>query len=300
MKARISIVSSLLVYWRLLSACALAAAGPAGQETFSPPGLEAAGPAAGQEAFIHWSAAPLERLADGRIKAVLTLESSSPLENPAAYCRRARLGRFDGPGDPEDAEIHALEWEADGRRLVILGGEYARITVFARAEIQGRPHYAQTAFNLYGRAGAGEAPEPSRLSQAPDWPEFLVGSDGPLYWPQTGQTFTLQLKGDQNAAARLAVWDGGRRVAELLPGAAGFQYQPAHDSALDRAGDAASKPLVFVLPIDNGGLASFTLFVHRSRSAGRDLPAGLGLFSAAAAVSGALVWLARRRRRPCA
>jgi hypothetical protein len=284
-------VSSLLVYWRFLSACALALAGPAGQEAFGPPG-----PAG--EVFIHWSAAPPERLADGRIKVVLTLESSgSPLENLAAYCRRANLGRFDGPGGSEDAEIHALEWEADGRRLVILSGEYARITVFARAEIKGRPLYAQTAFNLYGRAKAGEAPEPGRLSYAPDWPEFLVGSDGPLYWPQIGQTFTFQLKGNQ--AERLAVWDGGRRVAELAPGAAGFQYQPEPDPALDRAGDAASKPLVFVSPGGDGGSASFTLFVHRSRLAGRDLPAGLGIFAAAAAVSGALVWLARRRRRPC-
>jgi hypothetical protein len=287
-------VSGLLIYWRLLSAFALALAGPAGQNSFGPPGQ-------GGEDFIYWSAAPPERLADGRIKVVLTLESSgSPLEKPAAYCRRVRLGRFDGPGGPEDAEIHTLEWESDGRRLVILSGEYARITVFARAEIMGRPLYAQTAFNLYGRAGAGEAPEPGRRAYAPDWPEFLVGSDGPLYWPQIGQTFTFQLKGGQSPAASLAVWDGGRRVAELAPGAAGFQYQPGPDPSLDRAGDAASKPLVFVSPSGDGGSASFTLFVHRSRLAGRDLPAGLGIFAAAAAVSAALVGLARRRRRPCA
>jgi hypothetical protein len=273
------IVPVLLVY--LLSSLA-APAGPSDQET-----------------FIHWSAAPVERLADGRVKAVLTLESCGiPLENPAAYYRKASLGRFDGPTAPEDAEIHGLNWERDGLKLVILSGEYARITVFARAEAEGRPLYAQTAFNLYGRSEADAAPLDSRLPQAPDWPEFLVGSDGPLYWPQTGQTFTFQLKGGEKEN-RLAVWDG-RRVAELDPGAAGFQYQPEHDPALDRAGDAASKPLVFVLPYGDGGSASFTLFVHRSRQAGRDLPAGLGLFAAAVTVGGALVWRARRRYSPCA
>ena len=272
----------MLVPWHFLSAGALAAEG-----------------SADQEAFIHWSAAPVERLADGRVKAVLTLESFGSLENPVAYYRLARLGRFNGPEAPEDPEIHGLDWEADGRRVVIVSGEYGRVTVFARAEFQGRPLYAQTAFNLYGRSKTG--PEANPLAQAPDWPEFLVGSDGPLYWPQTGQVFNFQLKGGSEAeAAKLAVWDAGRLVAELAPGAAGFQYQPEPDPALNRAGDAARKPLVFVLPLGDGGLASFTLFVHRSRLAGRDLPAGLGIFAAAVLAGGALVWLARRRYRPCA
>jgi hypothetical protein len=264
--------------------------------------LAAAG-SSDQEAFIHWSAAPVERLASGRVRAVLTLESYGiTLENPAAYYRLDRLGRFDGPAAPKDSEIHGLDWErdTDGLKLVILSGEYARITVFARAETEGRPFYAQTAFNLYGRSEADAAPVASRLSQAPDWPEFLVGSDGPLYWPQTGQTFTLQLKGSEHGARKLAVWDKGRRLTELTPGAAGFQYQPEHDRTLDHAGDAASKPLVFVLPGDNGGSTSFTLFVHRSRLAGRNLSAGLGLFATAVMVGGALVWRARRRFSPCA
>jgi hypothetical protein len=284
MKALFNIASVLLAHWNLLNACALAADGRVEQE-----------------AFIHWSAAPVERLADGRVKAVLTLESSGILEKPAAYYRLARLGRFNGPEAPLDPEFYGLDWEADGRRVVILSGEYSRVTVFARAEFQGRPLYAQTAFNLYGRSKAGAAHEANLLALAPDWPEFLLGSDGPLYWPQTGQIFNFQLKGVLDAeATKLAVWDGGRRVAELAPGAAGFQYQPEPDPALDRAGDAASKPLVFVLPLGDGGLASFTLLVHRSRQTGRDLPAGLGIFAAAILVSGAVVGLARRRFRLCA
>ena len=274
------IVSIMLVPWHFLSACALAAEG-----------------SADREAFLHWSAAPVERLADGRVKAVLTLEG--PGENSAAYYRLDKLGSFNGSEAPLEAEIHGLDWEAEGRRVVILSGEYGRVTVFARAEFQGRPLYAQTAFNLYGRSKT--SPEANPLAQAPDWPEFLVGSDGPLYWPQTGQIFNFQLKSGLDAeAARLAVWDGGRLAAELAPGAAGFQYQPEPDPALDRAGDAAYKTLVFVLPLGDGGLASFTLFVHRSRQAGRDLPAGLRILAAAVLVSGALVGLARRRFRPCA
>jgi len=89
MKALFNIASILLAHWNLLNACALAASDRTGQET-----------------FIYWSAAPLERLADGRIKAVLTLENPGVLENPAAYYRLARLGRDGGPEALDDAEIH--------------------------------------------------------------------------------------------------------------------------------------------------------------------------------------------------
>ena len=256
------------------------------------------------ETFLKWSSYSMERLADGRVKLVLTLESSDGLlENLGGFYRLTRPRRWDESAAPGEGETHALDWErsADGLKLVILSEEYERATVFARAEIEGRPHYAQTAFNLYGRSRAGARSEP--LSpyppQAPDWPEFSISSEAPLYWPQTGQNFTFKFKG-HTVARNLAVWDGSRRVAELEPGEAGFQYRPEHDPGLNRAGNRASKPLVFVAPGADGGSVSFTLFVHRSRRAGWDLPAGLSVFALGASVSAASVGLARRRFRLCA
>ena len=266
----------------------------------------AATPDPAAEAFLQWSSASTERLADGRIKLVLTLESSRPglvLDNPVALYRLTRSGRFNRPPVPEDAGIYSLNWEqsTDGLKLVIFSGEYGRATVFARAEIEGRTHYAQTAFNLYGRSKSGALPEPHRLSQAPDWPEFLLNSNDRLYWPQTGQEFTFKLVRGENASANsLVVWDGGRRVAEVQPGLAGCQYRPEHDPILNRAGDLASKPLVFVARNADGGSTAFTLFIHRSRRAGWDLSAGLWLFTASVLVSGILAWLARRRFSVCA
>jgi len=262
------------------------------------------GPAA--EAFLQWSSASVERLDDGRVKLVLTLESSRPgvvLDNPVAFYRLTRLGRFNKPPAPEDAGIYSLNWEqsTDGLKLVIFSGEYGRATVFVRAEIEGRPHYAQTAFNLYGRSKSSVFPESNRLSQAPDWPEFLLSSNDRLYWPQTGQEFTFKfVKGEDASAKNLTVWDGGRRVAEVQPGSAGFQYQPEHDPILNRAGDLAFKPLVFVARNDDDGSTAFTLFIHRSRRAGWDLSAGLWLFTASVLVSGILAWMARRRFNVCA
>jgi len=265
---------------------------------------ETLNPAAG--AFMQWSSASIERLADSRVKLILALESSSPgvlLGNPVVFYRLTRLEHFNETTAPEGAGIHSLSWERStaGLKIVIFSGEYGRASIFARVEIGGRLHYAQTAFNLYGGSGAGAFPEPNRLPQAPDWPEFLVSSDGPLYWPQTGQEFTLKIERSGGTSAKnLAVWDNGRQVAEVKPGAAGFRYRPEHDPILDRAGDLASKPLVFVVHSGDGDSVAFTLFVHRSRRAGWNLSAGLWVFAAGALVSGMLAWLTRRKFGICA
>ena len=257
------------------------------------------------ETFMQWSSYSVERLADGQVRLILTLESSRPelhLDNPTAFYRLAKPARWDEPAAPGEGEIYALDWERpDELKLVLLSGEFGRATVFARAEIEGRLHYAQTAFNLYGRSRAGARPEPLSLSlpQTPGWPEFSISSEAPLYWPQTGQEFTLKLKGD-SIAKNLVVWDGPRRAAELEPVETGFKYWPEHDPGLDRAGPRASKPLVFVAPINGGGSVSFTLFVHRSRRAGLNMPAGLGVFAAGFLATGIPVCLTRRRFRICA
>jgi hypothetical protein len=211
------------------------------------------------------------------------------------------LYRFNQPGEPEKARWLKGEWAStEPWALAVQAGEYVKVDVFARAEIEGRPHFAQTRLLLYGQSGEDEK-VPENLAETPDRPEFQISSDGEFYWPQTGHEFTFRLEGLEMAGGGLEVWSAQGELLDFAGTSAQvFKYTPPHDPALDRAGYRAEKPLIFVARNPDGASSSFTLVVHRSRLAGRNLPAGLGLFAAAVTVGGALVWRARRRFSPCA
>jgi len=142
--------------------------------------------------------------------------------------------------------------------------------------------------------------DPEGRAEALSQPEFQVSSNGEFYWPQTGHEFTLALEGLETAEGGLEVWSGQGELLDRAKAAAGvFNYTPAHDPALDRAGYKAEKPLVFVARSPEGGSASFTLVVRRSRLAGLNLEAGLAVFTAAFLFSGLGVGLKRLKERPC-
>lgn len=252
--------------------------------------------------FIWWSPAPVERLGDGRARQTLTLETSSKtsVKLPEAWLRVTPLRRYNRPGEPAEAFWLKGEWaSASPWTLVVETNGYVTADVFARAEIGGRTHFAQTVLRLFSRSeAAGQALE--GLEDVPDVPEFRMSSSGEFYWPQTGHEFTFALEGLDAARNELEIWSGqGARLATLTASTGTFKYTPAHDPSLDRAGYAAGKPLIFMARDNNGGSAAFTLVVHRSRTAGLDKDAGLAVFAAALLLSGLTTWLTRRKARPC-
>ena len=258
--------------------------------------------AASTSAFIWWSPDQVKRLADGRASQVLTLKTSPPSRaiQPQAWLRVIPLRRYNQPDPPEKALWLRGEWlSTEPWILAAAAGEYAQVDAFARAEIDGQPHFAQTRLLLYGQSRENES-GPEAQVQNPGPAEFQVSSNGEFYWPQTGHEFTFALQGLEAAGGGLEVRDG---LGELLDRAktseGAFKYTPAHDRALDRAGYAAAKTLVFVARDAAGDSASFTLVVHRSRLAGLNLPAGLAVFAAAFSLCGLGVGLARLRGRPC-
>ena len=244
----------------------------AGGLCFAPEGAASSAP------FIWWSPAQAERTPDGRVGQVLTLEASSQLTRPEAWLRVTPQPSFNRPGEMKKAHWRQAEWAgAEPWTLTVQAGEYVRVDAFAWAEIEGRPHFAQTRLLLYGKSGESGTEGPG---EAPDRPEFQVTSDGEFYWPQTGHEFTLTIEGLE-AADGLEVWSGQGELLALLEASAGaFKYIPAHDPTLNLAGSRAVKPLIFVARGPGDESASLTLMVHRSRLAGLNLKAGLAVIAA--------------------
>jgi len=247
----------------------------------------------GPASFIWWSVGTGGSLPDGRFEQTLTLESwpTIAVEQPDVWLRVSA-------GRGGDALWRKCEWASSNPwTLIVQSDEYASVTAFARAEIDGQPYFAQTRLVLYGqskekvtsREGSGEGP---------DWPEFRVRSSGESYWPQTGHEFSVSL--NKEVRKDMEVWNGeGELLDEMHNSGTVYKYTPPHDPALNWAGTSASKPLIFVARIDEGGTASFTQLVHRSRFAGMNKKAGLTVFTAAFLLSCLATVLARRKRPWC-
>jgi hypothetical protein len=243
--------------------------------------------------FIWWSPGEQVRLADGRTEQVLTLQTSSviTMERAEAWLRitvprLSQVGWYKG------------HWSSsEPYSLVVQSGEYVMADVFARAEIQGLPYFAQTRLRLYGQSKDAET-DRENASEDPGWPEFNLRSGGD-YWPQTGDEFHLSLSGGKTSGD-LEVRDSrGALVGKIQLADDGYKYTPPHDSVLNRIGPLAVKPLIFVARIDGGGSACFTQLVHRSRYGLWNKKAGVTVFTAAFFASGLVAWLIRRKARPC-
>jgi hypothetical protein len=79
----------------------------------------------------------------------------------------------------------------------------------------------------------------------------------------------------------------------------GYKYTPPHDPELNRLELTESKPLIFVQRLNNGGAASYTQLVHRSRDAFWNLKAGIAILVASLLATGLAVGIIRRKERSC-
>jgi iron complex transport system substrate-binding protein len=259
--------------------------------------------------FIWWQVGEQGRLPDGRAEQAITLMASpgSEIERREAWIRIrppkltpvsetwvrvtteniSRAGWFRGSWSPSAPCT-----------LVVQSSEYAVADVLARAEIQGRTCFAQTCLMLYGMGGAAEVEDES-AKERPSYPEFRVLSNGSFYWPQTGDEFNFNIDGGKTNGD-LEVWsDRGERLETIQALGDDYKYTPPHDPALNRQQLTASKPLIFVTRLEDGGSASFTQLVHRSRDAFWNMRAGLAILAASCLVTGLAVVLIRRKARPC-
>jgi hypothetical protein len=220
-----------------------------------------------------------------------------------------RAGRFEGgageaeggglaAGGLQDPSIFRLGEEGRARggcRLVVASGIYAMADVLGTALVRGRRSYAQTAMLLFGDSLGGEPPVSNSVS--PGWPSYNFSGSGELYWPQTGHTFTLTAREGTILGPVRALRDTGPVPGEYAGAENGISFTPAHDPELSAESSSATKPVYLVGRLPGGGTLTYTFYVHRSRTAGTDLPLGILLSAAAFAVTGLGIIVYRSRGR---
>lgn len=186
-------------------------------------------------------------------------------------------GEFAGARDPSPSVFRLGEgggFKAEGGlKLSLASGSYVMADVMASAVVRGRRCYAQTAMLLFGDSMGARGPETN--SGVPPWPSFDFVGSGDLYWPQTGNAFTLTARGWSPSGPVLAWGDGGPAAGEYAVAENGVSFTPAHDPELSAESSAASKPIFMVAGTTDGGSLCYTFYVHRSRYAGADLHLGV-------------------------
>ncbi|MDR3154595.1 MAG: hypothetical protein LBW85_10095 [Deltaproteobacteria bacterium] len=279
--------------------------------------------------YIRWEYSHPSRHKNGPAVVELYLVSSdgSPLEDASWFYRLLPLGSYRellqtkdepvrraGTFDRGEAEGRGLNGAGIGRasifrlgeaggpkgahKLVVASGTYMMVDVLGSALVRGRRCYAQAAMLLFGDSLEAA----SLASNTPEnhWPSYGFMGSGDLYWPQTGQSYTLTPRGWVPASRPSAIRDSGP-----VPGQYSFtgevtSFTPDHDPELSAQSSSATKPIFMVGRLPDGGAVTYTLYVHRSRYAGTDLGLGIGLFAAALLVTSlgmAAVYVIRRMPR---
>ncbi|MDR1039851.1 MAG: hypothetical protein LBR80_06705 [Deltaproteobacteria bacterium] len=169
-------------------------------------------------------------------------------------------------------------------RLILSSGGYIKAEVMGAATVRGVRCYAQTAMLLVGDSPGGTRLQSNAAD--PRWPSLAVGGPGNVYWPQTGETYTLGAPGGSLSGPVWAWRDGGPVPGEFGEAEDGVNFTPAADPELSGHSTAASKPVFFVTGTADGGTLAYTFYVHRPRYAAMDVPLGMGVAAAAFAVTG--------------
>jgi hypothetical protein len=246
---------------------------------------------------VRWEYKPPPRHRNGLATARLELKSSdgSALREAFWYYKATPLESFRRVNYKNKPSVVTGFFREGESELSITTGQYIFVEVMGTALLGETRHYAQTVLLLYGQA---MDPKPIRSTGAePIWPSFDFVGSGDIYWPQTGNTFTLSSHGNSSLGEVSAWAPEGRAEGEFIQTERGRGFVPATDKELNKLGSAAAKPIFFLASVPDGGNVSFTIYVHRNRYAGENIPLGLlVLFSALIGTSLVLAVVFHRRR----
>jgi hypothetical protein len=185
--------------------------------------------------------------------------------------------------------------------LDITSSTTARLEVYVVGTCENRHFMAQTVQALFGKAGASPTSAPALLSNPiVDLPHLSLAPSYSDYYMQTGQTYNFSYAGHGSAAETVSVFERQQRLAAAvtLEPTGDFAFTPSRDPGLDSTGPQASKETVLLIQetANNRGYATtFTLLLHRSRSAQLQLLPGGILFGLTAAAILALVIVMKKR-----
>jgi hypothetical protein len=249
--------------------------------------------------FLRWSFQRPERQRDGSGVLVLRLSSSSgaPLSE-ARWCTKlfpAQSFRAMGKNPPQPI-VSCGDFANGERELRLVSGAPAMADIQAEAVSGGRRMYAQTSAMIFGES-LGRAEFPVSSASPPPWPDYAVMSSGHLYWPQTGETFSLVPRGPGPRLAFQAYEDGKAAEGVYADGEWGKGFTPGNDPELNRQRSSAFKAIYFVGETPDGAVYSYTLNIHRSRYANLSVTGGFKVFFAAMGAAALIIIVVFRFRR---
>ncbi len=177
----------------------------------------------------------------------------------------------------------------------------SRIRVFAMAHTPLRFFLAQTDTALFGRSKSPPERSPADrmvTDMLSIHPYIEVISPGNLYWNQTGQNFQFRIVTPFEVTRRhLSVLENGRRRRLLSNRESVFAYVPAHDRDLREAGPHACRNDILFVRLADGASEfnlTYSLLLHRSRSAFDNHAAGTAVFAFSVLFFAGLVLMKRR------
>ena len=213
--------------------------------------------------------------------------------------------RFNGPEldflnvyFQQSGEKNLYEATLENRRVAITSIKRSFFRLFAFGGSKNRYYVAQTDFPGFGHSKVKVERTPAIPTKRP-MPLIEKMSPKFNYWPQTGQCFTFRLHPNvPTNGIELSVVENGRLRTLDTDEKSGFSYTPSHDEQLRNGDVKASRQDTIIARLTNGSdiyKISYTLLLHRSRTAFLDQKAGVAVFLASASFVG--IWIAIKRKR---
>ena len=249
---------------------------------------------------LRWRFEGQRRMRDGGVEAHFSLYGADALkidELEFFYTTAPFSGRRYSDVKSEDrAEVYHKEVSPDTRNIVIYSGRYARVQLWAVAEVGSVKHVTQTELNLYGESGLSETGF-EELEELPPLPGLDIRRNG-RYSAMTGEPVSFNMKNGQ--LVPLQVFLDGEMITELRPEADVYDYVFPGGRKLATRSLMDHHELLFVADVfdmdDAGRDIRFSCYLplYRSMHDNQDMPGGLvTLFSAA--VLGAIVVVLKGR-----
>ena len=245
---------------------------------------------------------PARRVTDGSMEVTLVLhlpKNAVPDFEPEVFFavntwnRNGRSLSYN-----EDMVIYTKKavWE-DGRyKLVLYSKTFQRFQVWAKVNLNGKPYYAQTVFNLFGDSQFSD-PDAEVIGALPPTPQFVMKYGEAFFRAQIENPITVQLTNlGSGRPDSLTVFDQHGQLLEYVAGqGADYTYTPPYDKELMAAGSRGRNHVVLVAELpDNMGIISFYQPVYRSAGR-RSLKGGLAVAGGTALVCFIPIWLVRRK-----
>ena len=187
----------------------------------------------------------------------------------------------------------------DTRSLVLYGGRYERIELWAVARANGKTLVAQTAINLYGQSGFDRT-DFEKMDGSHILPGFNMNQGSSSYRATTGTSVNFTMPGSPDATGPVRVLLDGEKIDELRPEAGVYSYVLPRDRKLTVLTRRDYRDLLFLADANDADTAdgvrvSYYMPLYRSMRDNLDFTGGLAMLLASMVMGLGVVILKGRR-----